>query len=246
MMSSWRDTEGVSYRWYAEVGSTNDVARDWACVGEEDCGVVWAREQTAGRGRRGNVWLCPAGEGVAFSFWTRPTLPRGDWPLMALMAAWSISEVLRDEWGVNGGIKWPNDVWIDGKKLAGILVEIVDDVVIIGIGINANVKIFPQGMEGTATSIFLQSGMEVDPRDLIEKIIACLRRALSELESHRGRLMDQVRSRCVLRGRWVRLKTQGEEREIEVIGIGDRGELWVMHHGQPEAIWQADEIRPLL
>jgi BirA family biotin operon repressor/biotin-[acetyl-CoA-carboxylase] ligase len=165
---------------------------------------------------------------------------------MALMAAWAIAEVLREECGVHAGIKWPNDVWIDGKKLAGILVEIVDDVVIIGMGVNAHVKTFPKAMKDTATSIFLQSGVEVEPRDLIEKIILSLRRALSELESDRGRLMDQVRSRCLLRGRWVRLKTQGEEREIEVIGMGDRGELWVMHHGQPEAIWQADEIRPRL
>lgn len=246
MIRLWTDSEGVNYRCYAEVGSTNDVARDWACAADEDCGVVWAREQTAGRGRRGNAWHCPAGEGLAFSYWIRPTLPRSEWPLMALMAAWAIAEVLREECGVHAGIKWPNDVWIDGKKLAGILVEIVDDVVIIGMGVNAHVKTFPKAMKDTATSIFLQSGVEVEPRDLIEKIILSLRRALSELESDRGRLMDQVRSRCLLRGRWVRLKTQGEEREIEVIGMGDRGELWVMHHGQPEAIWQADEIRPRL
>ncbi|MEN9992089.1 MAG: hypothetical protein RLZZ224_1791 [Verrucomicrobiota bacterium] len=245
-MKCWRDAQGTAVRWYEEVGSSNDVAREWAESSQETRGVVWAERQTAGRGRRGNAWMCPEGEGLAISYWLRPELARSDWSCLALLAAVAITQVVIAECSIPAGIKWPNDVWVDGKKLAGVLVEVVNDVVIIGMGINVNVKTFPDELAAHASSLFLASGKEVDREAFLAKVVAAMNRWIERMAQERSRLLDEVRQYCLLRGRTVRLKTHGEVREVEVLGIGDGGELWVLSHGQPEAIWQADEIRPIL
>lgn len=114
-MKSWRTAEGIEIRWYPLVDSTNDVARDWAGEGAAEGSVVVADEQTAGRGRRGAVWVCPVGAGLPFSQILRPSMPRALWARLALIAGLAVAKTL-EKLGVAAEVKWPNDVLLGGKK----------------------------------------------------------------------------------------------------------------------------------
>ena len=123
-----------------------ELARDGAFAGE----VVVAEAQTAGKGRRGRTWVSPPGKNLYFSAVLRPELPPQRASELTLVAAVALAETLREA-GVAAQIKWPNDVQIDGKKVAGILTELSADTervhfVILGVGVNLNADLedFPK------------------------------------------------------------------------------------------------------
>lgn len=225
-----------------EVGSTNDEAQKLAEAGAADGLVVIAERQTAGRGRRGAEWFSPPGESLAFSLVARPGEPKPMWPRLALAAGVAVAEAI-ERHGLAAGIKWPNDVWVGRRKVAGVLVEAGRDFAIIGIGLNVNTLEFPPEVAETATSLALETG---EPSDRAETLVAVLRR----LEVRRRQiggdfpaLLDVVRQRCVLTGNAVRLTTSAGARQGRVEGIGASGELLLRTPAGVEAILQADEIR---
>src|SRR5690606_30796939 len=123
--------------------------------------IVVAEEQTQGRGRRGRSWSSPPGKNLYCSLVLRPELPPARAAELTLVAAVALAETLRDA-GVNAEIKWPNDVQVGGKKIAGILTELSADTekvhfVIVGIGVNLNCDAgdFPPELRETATSLKL-------------------------------------------------------------------------------------------
>ncbi len=226
------------------VDSTNDESRRLAENGAADGLVVVAERQTEGRGRRGAAWFSPPGESLAFSLLVRPQEPKPLWPRLALAAGLAVAEAVESR-GIACGIKWPNDVWVDDRKVAGVLVEAGRDFAIVGIGLNVNAREFPAGVSEIATSLALADGRE-HPRD--EVLAAILRR----LENRRRQigaafpeLLEAVRERCVLTGRTVMLTTSGGPKSGRVEGIGDSGELLLRTAAALERIVQADEIRPL-
>ena len=118
--------------WRETVSSTNDELRALAEKGMAEGLVLVAEEQTAGRGRRGAEWFSPTGESLAFSVLLRPSEPMAFWPRLSLAAGLAVAESL-EKFVPLAEIKWPNDVLICGKKIAGILVEAGRDFVIVGI-----------------------------------------------------------------------------------------------------------------
>lgn len=241
-MKSWRTAEGIEIRWYPLVDSTNDVARDWAGEGAAEGSVVVADEQTAGRGRRGAVWVCPVGAGLAFSQILRPGMPRALWARLALIAGLAVAKTL-EKLGVAAEVKWPNDVLLDGKKVAGILVESIDDAVIVGVGLNVNVVDFPEDIADTATSLLRETGQVMDGRILLEQLALAIRSHAARAETDFPDLLDQLRERCALSGKRVSLWLGSEALMATVVGIGDHGELLVEREGRTEALMQADQIR---
>ncbi len=160
---------GVRVHFLPETGSTNDdawrLAHKGACEGE----VVIAECQTAGKGRRGRTWVSPHGVNLYASIILRPRIPPRQAPLVTLLAAVALTEVLREDYGLQAAIKWPNDVLVQGKKIAGILSEMsaeVDEVhfLIVGIGVNLNMteEMFPSELLYPATSLYLATGVKVD------------------------------------------------------------------------------------
>ncbi|NJM36722.1 MAG: biotin--[acetyl-CoA-carboxylase] ligase [Akkermansiaceae bacterium] len=105
------------------VQSTNDEVRSLAEMGAAEGLVLLAEKQTAGRGRRGAVWFSPAGESLAFSILLRPPEPKSLWPRLALATGLALAEAFESIQIHNVKVKWPNDVLIRGKKVAGVLVE---------------------------------------------------------------------------------------------------------------------------
>lgn len=235
---------GLEIRWHESVGSTNDEARIWADQGAAEGAVVCADEQIAGRGRRGAVWVCPQGEALAFSLILRPTMPRALWPRLALVAGLAVAKTL-EFYGLAAEVKWPNDVWVTGKKIAGILVESAGDVVIVGVGLNVNPTEFPPEIAATATSMKRETGIEYDREELLVRLARGIHSHALRAEAEFSDLLAEMRERCALTGKRVSLMAGDEVHIVRVNGIGDRGELLIERDGRIEPLLQADQIRPL-
>lgn len=153
---------GRAWRHLQRVESTNDEAAACARAGAPAGAVVVADEQTRGRGRLGRRWHSPAGASLYLSAVLRPPLAPHRVPPLTLAAGVAVAEALV-QLDVAAALKWPNDVLVDGKKIAGILTEMSADLdrvhhVVIGIGVNLNVRAFPDELAAIATSVALARG----------------------------------------------------------------------------------------
>jgi BirA family biotin operon repressor/biotin-[acetyl-CoA-carboxylase] ligase len=147
---------GAPHRHFAQIDSTNTRARELAAAGAPHGTVVTAAEQTAGRGRQGRVWTAPPGKALLYSAIVRPLDERHLLlPLAVPLAVCEAAEELRP--GLECGVKWPNDVQVDGRKLAGILVEArpQDGWAVVGVGLNLTISPgeFPPDLQDKAISI---------------------------------------------------------------------------------------------
>lgn len=158
---------GRTLHHYDSLESTNAKAFELAQEGGFHGEVIVTEHQTQGKGRRGRSWSSPAGKSLALSVILRPEIAPSRAPELTLVAAVALAETLRDS-GVQGEIKWPNDVQIGGKKVAGILTELNADVervhfVVLGIGVNLNAELadFPADVAPLATSVSLNRNSPV-------------------------------------------------------------------------------------
>ena len=192
--------------------STNERAKKLAAAGAPHGTLVTADEQSAGRGRQGRVWTAPAGSAVLMSLVLRELDE-----FLPITAAVAICEALPAE----ATIKWPNDVWIERRKLAGILVEgrPQEGWAVLGVGLNVTTESFPAELAETATSLKL-AGIETTPTQVLARL-------LPSLDAWLGAPADAVlpawRDRDALNGERVRW-TGGEG---VAAGIDDSGSLLV-------------------
>lgn len=186
------------------VGSTMDVARDAAHRGAAEGAVALADEQTAGRGRLGRSWITPPAVNLSPTLLLRP--PQAVLRAIAMIAPLAVVHAVEDVAGVRADIKWPNDVQIDGKKCAGILIETEssggDATVLVGAGINVNFD--PREFEeirDIATSLLVVTGRETGREALLAAYLL-----------HFEQVYDAAKSGESPRGRWrERLVTLGQE-----------------------------------
>jgi BirA family biotin operon repressor/biotin-[acetyl-CoA-carboxylase] ligase len=160
-------------RYLPETDSTNRQAMAWAKQGAPSGSLVLADFQTAGRGRLGRSWVAPAGSSLLFSVVLRPTWEPNLWPLLNLAAGVAVCECLSGL-GLDPGLKWPNDVFLADRKVAGILAEAWGDVVILGIGINVGQGAFPREIAPAATSLQAFSGRTFDRPEVLSALIGSL------------------------------------------------------------------------
>lgn len=207
------------------LGSTNDRARELAEAGAEPFTVVIAEEQSAGRGREGRRWESPAGSGLWMSVVAPPREPSAR-PLMPLRAGVAVCRAIEAAApGVRVGLKWPNDVQIDGRKVAGILCEAGAGGVIIGIGVNVRPGALSPRLSDIAVALEGAFGAAVDRGALADGILGELRALLAPTSlAFEGELAREVAARDVLRGHGVVAATG--ERGI-ALGIGRDGALEV-------------------
>ncbi len=173
--------------------STNERARELALAGAPHGSLVTADEQTAGRGRQGRAWTAPPREAVLMSVVLRELEP-----VLPLATAVAICDALP----VDCAIKWPNDVWHDGRKLAGILVEgrPQEGWAVLGIGLNVSTTDFPPELASTATSLRL-AGLETDTEAVLNRLLAALDQWLT---APGERVLAEWRRRDALNGEPVR------------------------------------------
>lgn len=182
--------------------STNERAKALAAAGAPHGTLVTADEQTAGRGRQGRSWLAPSGSAVLMSLVLRELEPGiGLAPLAAAVAVCEAAEASAP--GVECMVKWPNDVWVDGRKLAGILIEgrPHEGWAVLGIGLNVAATELPKEVREIATSLALASGGEPAPEDVLARLLDALERRLA---APAAEVLEAWRSRDALLGREVR------------------------------------------
>ena len=223
---------------YSTIGSTNDEAASIATEGA----VVVAEAQTAGRGRRGRTWFSPPGSGLYVSTVLAPARaridPRRATTLLTLAAGVAIAEGIQASTGLDVNLKWPNDVYASGRKLAGILAEALRDVVVLGYGINLTASSFPPDLRDRATSLEGRTGLLPDrARVLVETLAALASRYGDLLAGRFDAILDAWRVRAPAavgaRIRW----TAGSIAQSGVTaGVGDDGALLVTTDAGPQRI----------
>lgn len=155
------------------VSSTNDVAARAACSGLNDGLVVLAEEQTAGRGRRGRTWVAPPRSSLLMSVVLFPPDPLDHPAWLTALGAVAAAEIVETATGRQARIKWPNDVRVGGRKIAGVLVERGAAASVMGIGLNVNLEAhhLPEPIASQATSIALLTGERADRSELARRLI---------------------------------------------------------------------------
>ncbi len=176
LTGTWRDV-----RWHAEVDSTQRVARELARAGAAEGTTVIAERQTAGRGRLGRQWHSPGGLNLYTSIILRPPLVPSAVPQVALVVGVAVAAAVAEETGLRAAIKWPNDVLLDGYKVAGVLTEMDSEVdrvhyVVAGVGVNLNTPHtgFPPELRAKASSLSLVTGRHIDRAAFTGRLLAAL------------------------------------------------------------------------
>ena len=163
------------WRFLAETDSTNaEISRRLADHPPEQGLIVLADSQTDGKGRLGRTWHSAPGTGIYISTLIRPNLPPEQLPILTLMAGLATVKAVNEFTSNRAQLKWPNDLLLNGKKIAGILCEYYPKnipAVIIGIGINVNQTQFPTEIKEIATSLKLETGEEINRTALIKQLI---------------------------------------------------------------------------
>ncbi len=173
------------FHYFKVIGSTMTEASRLAMAGAIHGTVVIAEEQTSGIGRLGRSWISERAAGIYVSILLRLPLTPTNLPLASLLVGLTTAEAIEKSTHLACDLRWPNDVLIKERKVAGILPQLVDDCIIAGIGINVNNERFPSNLRTPATSLFLASG-RIQSR---ERILAHLLESLdtfSDLLIHRG------------------------------------------------------------
>lgn len=241
-------TMGQTIYFYEETDTTNNHARELALEGAPEGTLVVAEKQTAGRGRRGKVWESPLGTGIWMSLVLRPQIAPTEASVLTLLCGLATAEAIEAETGLSAGIKWPNDILINGKKAVGILTEMDCEMsevhfVIPGIGINVNTASFPPEIADIATSLYLECGKTVSRRRLVHKV-------LERLEEHYetflrtgsfAAMLEDYRKHCITLGKEVHVLGR-EPFFAEALDITPEGELLVRRadNGKEEVVFSGE------
>ncbi|MDW8350582.1 MAG: biotin--[acetyl-CoA-carboxylase] ligase [Anaerolineae bacterium] len=226
-------------RRYRSVTSTMDVCRAWAERGAVEGLVILADEQTAGRGRVGRAWYSPPGQSLYLSVLLRPALPPRRIGWLTMLGALAVCEMAAGRGDAELSaldarfrLKWPNDVLLDGKKVAGVLVEAsltgdCLDYAVLGIGLNVNTRFddAPEDVRRRATSLCQALGHVIDRDAVLERLLAALGARYATLSA--SLLTDYARRLDTL-GRRVRLQVGDEMVEGDAARLTDDGALVVM------------------
>lgn len=217
---------GVSIEVLDEAPSTNAVVAERARAGADEGLVVVAEHQTAGRGRLDRTWATPPRSALTFSLLLRPVAPSRSWPWLPLLTGYAVDKTLKGG-GYAAGVKWPNDVLIGERKVAGILVERVDTdrgpAAVVGVGLNVGMTAEELPVP-EATSLAVESGSSPDRTDVLLSVLQTLWEAYAAWQTGGDlagmRLADAYTAACVSIGRDVRVDLPSGEvlsgRAVEV------------------------------
>ena len=237
--------------------STNDEARRLAVAGAPDRTVILAEEQTAGRGRRGTPWISPLGRNGIVSVLSRPGrgLPPAKWARLTLAAALAGCDAMDAVPGLGAAaeVKWPNDLYLSGRKAAGILVESAwaaeGGFVVTGTGFNLNLKPedFPSRLQETATSVWIErGGLAIDRTVFLVNYLRALESRQLQAQAGFTEMKEEAWRRSWLAGKQVALTSAGQAMEGTVCGLGPEGELLLrLKEGEVIPVASADLVRPM-
>lgn len=245
-------TRFTDVRWFGEIDSTNRYLLDEARAGAPEGLVAVADHQTAGRGRLGRSWVAPAASSLLVSILLRPSLAAGQLHLVNVSVGLAAADACGSVAKVEPGLKWPNDLLVDGRKLAGVLAEAVlpgpraiggpgpggpgpgggpgGPAVVVGAGINVNwPDELPEKLVGAAVSLNHLAGRPVDRARLLVALLRSLEERLTVLAEPGGprALMSEYRRRCATIGSAVRVDLADESFTGVATDLSDEGHLLV-------------------
>jgi len=214
---------GIALDFHEEAGSTNSIAKELIKDGFSEKTLVLAEMQTAGRGRKGRSFYSPSGTGIYMSV-VLPPMNAEVVSLLTVLAAAAVERAIFAETGVHTGIKWVNDLYLNGKKICGILCESIigkDGLFgdIVGIGINCATENFPEEIKNIAGSIGLSLSRE--------KLIAAIIQNLQKFTKNPAEGMAIYREHCFMRGKKIRFLYDRKEFFGIVEDVDDKGGLVV-------------------
>lgn len=211
------------------MASTNARAKELAGQGAPEGTIVVARGQTNGKGRAERKFHSPADSGVYVSFILRPKAGSDRAVRLTMLSAVATARAIERVSNVRAGIKWVNDIFIDGKKAAGILCETEQradsafvSYAIVGIGINVSKQIFPPELQSIATSIGNASGNDISKNRLIAELCGAMESLLAEDDP-----IQEYRERSIVPGKCVKVITEDGSYSATAVAINDDGELIV-------------------
>ena len=229
---------GRTIEYHASIGSTQDRARELGRAGS--AAIVVADHQSGGHGRGERTWLSEAGASLLASWVFRPA--PAEPALFALLAGVAVARALAPFGVADRGLKWPNDVWLTGGKVAGCLAHGAEDHLVIGIGINVSGHELPADIADTATTL-ARSGHDIDRLALLARLTAELVR-LADPAAH-AEAMAEWRKRSITLGRQVEVRESGNDPfRGRATALAEDGALVVeTEYGQQRVL--AGEVRVL-
>jgi BirA family biotin operon repressor/biotin-[acetyl-CoA-carboxylase] ligase len=240
---------GRDIRVFEQTTSTNDVIEKLARDGVKEGVVVFAESQTKGRGRLGRKWISPAHKGLWFSILLRPDLRPQETTQLTVASATALRRAIQSETGLKPEIKWPNDILIGGKKVAGILTELsaeLDKVhyVVLGIGIDVNLDAneFPEELKKIATSLKIETGEMISRSELATAILRELDFDYSRICGGKfSKVADEWEENCVTIGKNVTVQIGERKIRGRAESLDDDGALLLRtEHGHLERITGGD------
>ncbi len=238
---------GRDIRVFEQTTSTNDVIEKLARDGVKEGVVVFAESQTKGRGRLGRKWISPERKGLWFSILLRPDLRPQETTQLTVASATALRRAIQSETGLKAEIKWPNDILVGGKKVAGILTELsaeLDKVrhVILGIGVDVNLNEFPAELKKIATSLKIEAGEMISRAELATAILRELDTDYAKICSGKfTAVADEWEDRCATIGRNVTVHIGGRKLCGCAESLDDDGALLLRtEHGRLERITGGD------
>lgn len=232
-----------------EVGSTSDWLKSNAPALPTGT-VVFTESQTAGRGRRDNKWIAPRGKDLMFSLLLQPAAPFEKWPRITTLAALAICKAIEAELPLQPRIKWPNDVYLNDRKISGLLAETVSTPnglrLVLGIGLNVNTLDFPPDLPATSLLKHLSSSIlhEIDRNTLASRLLGTLHAEFKRIDDDFTSAVAEVRERSWLLGRQVRARAPQGEVFGRVLDLNEEGHLILeFPDGNTHTLTSADEVR---
>ena len=239
---------GQEIHFFEEIDSTNTQAKRYAEEGAPSGTLVVADYQSKGKGRRGRAWDSPKGSSIYMTLLMRPKIRPDRASMITLVMGLSLVQAIRKELNLETGIKWPNDVVLNKKKASGILTEMnaqIDyiEYLVIGIGINANLREFPQELQDKATSLQIEYGSAINRSSLIARCMECFEKNYEIFEKTQdlSGLIEAYQEVLINQNQPVRVLTPGDEHTGIARGINKDGELLVeLPDGSIEAIYSGE------
>lgn len=232
-----------------EAGSTNDICLALADAGAPDGTVIFMHQQTAGKGRQGREWFSRSGSSLTFSLLLRlSTEEMGMLSRFSLLGCSALVDVLAQDYQLQGLIKWPNDVIVNGKKICGVLMEALWQgdalqAVILGMGVNLARDAFPPeaALRYPATSLEVETGFAPQPLELLEKLLIMLDQTRKSLVT--DNFIHAKNAQLAFRGEWVTLdENTGAPRRVRLLEIDQDGGLWVEEEDSSRSKVYAGEL----
>ena len=227
----------------SEIDSTNQEAKRIALTNTDCEGIVIAEKQTLGKGRLGRVWTSEKKAGLWMSLLLRPNVLPDAASSITLVAATAMCEAIEKITGLSVGIKWPNDLVINGKKVCGILTEMSAELnqlhyVVLGIGVNLKQTAFDAELKEKATSLLLE-GVDIDRKILLSTFLDRFFFYYDQFESHQLKdVMTYHKSHSVTMNREVVIISKDNQRFAQAIDLDENGSLIVINeNGEKETIF---------